>query len=432
MLYNEYLTKRRGYQELGHLFLLERKHCCLFYKPGKGKTYPTIDALRDVDESKNGKANVLILSTADAIKNMWNAEIVPQDILPKNTVLMSFNAAIQEATKTKLMSVKWDVIIVDECHKIKSHNSKSSKLVYLLSKKAEYVWGLSGTPRGNNDIDIFCQFHNMCIGEWGDINYTQFVSQCCDVDQKFFGGRCITMPIGINHRYKIGWERNIATFTQRIDYDEEDDMPELSVNLIELPYVPTKEYLQAEQGVVSIGDYENTLTKLTAIQKLHQAVNGFLYVPDENGNIVTHTIEHNKKLDWLTNSHNLQDEPTVIVYRFTADLVNITSHLNKTYGHIIWTEDVEYFKSGGAKILLLQCSRCESFNLQMCRRIIFYTLDYSYIKYNQMLHRVWRMGQTENVRIDVLTFKDTVETKIWEAVKNKEKLADLFMSIKGV
>ena len=427
MLYNEYLANRREYQEVGHLFLLEQKHCCLYYKPGKGKTYPTIDALRDVDKSKDGKAKVLILSTADAIKNMWNAEIVPQNILPENTVLMSLSAAIQEKTKVKLTSIKWDVLIIDECHKIKSHNSKSSKLVYMLSKKTEYVWGLSGTPRGNNDVDIFCQFHNMCIGEWGKITYTHFVNQCCDIDRKFFHGQMITVPIGISDRYKEGWERNIALYTQRIGYTEEDDMPELNVEVIKLPYVPTKEYLQAEEGVISISEYETTMTKLAAIQKLHQAVNGFLYIYSDNDERSIYNIERNKKLDWLKD--NLKNEPTVIVYRFEADLIAIKEELDKD--NRSYTEDVEKFKSGNCNVLLLQCSRCESFNLQMCKNIIFYTLDYSYIKYNQMLHRVWRMGQDENVSIKILIFKDTVETKIWNTVRNKERLADLFMSIKG-
>ena len=427
MLYNEYLANRREYQEVGHLFLLEQKHCCLYYKPGKGKTYPTIDALRDVDKSKGGKAKVLILSTADAIKNMWNAEIVPQNILPENTVLMSLSAAIQEKTKVKLTSIKWDVLIIDECHKIKSHNSKSSKLVYMLSKKTEYVWGLSGTPRGNNDVDIFCQFHNMCIGEWGKITYTHFVNQCCDIDRKFFHGQMITVPIGISDRYKEGWERNIALYTQRIGYTEEDDMPELNVDVIKLPYTPTKEYLQAEEGVISISEYETTMTKLAAIQKLHQAVNGFLYIYSDNDERSIYNIERNKKLDWLKD--NLTNEPTVIVYRFEADLIAIKEELDKD--NRSYTEDVEKFKGGNCNVLLLQCSRCESFNLQMCKNIIFYTLDYSYIKYNQMLHRVWRMGQDENVSIKILIFKDTVETKIWNTVRNKERLADLFMSIKG-
>ena len=427
MLYSEYLTQRRDYQELGHLFLLERKHCCLYYKPGKGKTYPTIDALRDVDKSKNGQAKVLILSTADAIKNMWKAEIEPQNILPKNTVLMSLSAAIQDKTKTKLLGVKWDVIIIDECHKIKSHNAKSSKLVYMLSKKAEYVWALSGTPRGNSDVDIYCQFHNMCVSDWGKITYTQFVQSCCDVDKKFFHGQMVTIPIGINDRYKAGWERNIAMYTQRIGYEETDNMPDMKVNVVELPYTPTKEYLQAEEGIISIPDYESTMTKLSAIQKAHQAANGFLYVYDDEGNRKIYEIEKNSKLDWLRN--NMINGPRAIVYRFEADLLAIQKEL--TAAGCTYTEIIEDFKKGKANILLLQCSRCESFNLQMCKRMTFYNLDYSYIKYNQMLHRIYRMGQSEDVQIDILLHKDTIEMKIWNAVKNKERLADLFMSIKG-
>lgn len=427
MLYEEYLTQRRDYQELGHLFLLERKHCCLYYKPGKGKTYPTIDALRDVDKSKNGNAKVLILSTADAIKNMWKAEIEPQGILPKHTVLMSLTAAIQDKTKPKLVSVKWDVIIVDECHKIKSHGAKSSKLVYMLSKKAEYVWGLSGTPRGNSDIDIYCQFHNMRISNWGNISYTQFIQTCCDVDKKFFHGQMVTIPIGINEKYRAGWERNIAMYTQRIGYEETDNMPDMNINVVMLPYTPTKEYLQAEEGIIAVPEYESTMTKLAAIQKAHQAANGFLYVYDDDGNQRIHNIEKNNKLDWLRD--NMILGPRVIVYRFEADLLAL--HTELTFAGCSHTEIIDDFKNGKANILLLQCSRCESFNLQMCNRMTFYNLDYSYIKYNQMLHRIYRMGQKDNVQIDILLHENTVETKIWDAVKNKERLADLFMSIKG-
>lgn len=427
MLYDEYLLNKRDYQEAGHLFLLERKHACLFYKPGKGKTYPCIDALRDVAISK-GNIKTLILSTADAIKNMWNAEIVPQGILPEGTVLMSLNSAIVEKTKANILKIKWDVIIVDECHKIKSHNSKSSKLVYMLSKKAEYVWGLSGTPRGNSDIDIYCQFHNMCISDWGNISYTQFMN-ICDIEQKFFGGNVIRVPIGINERYKAGWERNIAMYTQRVDYTDDDEMPELDVNVVELQYTPTKEYLQVEDGVLKVGNYESTMAKLAVTMKLHQAVNGYLYIPDEDDDTKKkiYRLHRNAKRDWLL--ENVTMEPTVIVYRFEADYEDIYEEM--TDAGFICTDNVEQFKQGKANILLLQCSRCESFNLQMCKRIIFYTLDYSYIKYNQMLHRVWRMGQEENVEIVILIFKDTVESNIWKAVKNKETFAQLFMSIKG-
>lgn len=427
MRYEEYLKQKRPYQEFGHLFLLEQKHACLFYKPGKGKTYPTIDAIRDIDVSMNGKAKVLILSTADAIKNMWNAEIVPQNILPKNTVLMSFNSAIVDKTKLDLMKIKWDIIVIDECHKIKSHNSKTSKLVYQLSKKAPYTFGLTGTPRGNSDIDIYCQFHNMNISDWGSISYTQFVELCCDVETQFFRGNHVKVPTGINKKYQAGWERNIAQFSQRVDYTDEDDMPELDVNVVEFKYDETKEYRDVMDGVIQLSNYETTMTKLTAIMKAHQVVNGFLYYDDEDGKRQVHKINDNPKLDWLKS--NLK-ENNVIVYRYEYDRQEILKML-EIEGYKV-TEIVDEFKKGEADILLLQCSRCESFNLQMCNRIIFYTLDYSYIKYNQMLHRIWRMGQKDQCEIVILTFKNTVDEDVWLTVKNKEVLADLFMRIKGV
>ena len=426
MLYQDYLKNKKPYQEDGLLLLLERKHACLFYKPGKGKTYPTVDATREVDKYLNGNAKVLVLSTADAIKNMWLPEIDKQNIMPKNTVYMSFNSAIQDRTKAQLLAVKWNVLIVDECHKIKAHNTKTSKLVYQLSRNIEYVWGLSGTPRGNTDVDIFCQFHNMRISEWGDITYTHFTNSCCDLEQKFFNGQMVRIPTGINSRYKAGWERNVAMYSQRVEYDDCDNMPDLTVNLVEFDYKPTKEYLQAEEGVISIADYESTMTKLAAVTKLHQIVNGFAYIYNENDERVTYEIEHNEKLNWLVTNVYIH-KPTTIVYRFEADKQFI---LDQFRNHC--TENVEDFKQGKHNILLLQCSRCESFNLQMCKHMIFYTLDYSYIKYNQMLHRIWRMGQTDDVKVDVLIHKDTVETKIWNAIQNKEKFANLFMSIKGV
>lgn len=434
MQYEEYLTKKKPYQELGYLFLLERKHACLFYQPGKGKTYPCIDAIRDVNKSKNGKAKVLILSTADAIKNMWLEEIEPQNILPENTTMLSFTSAIQDARKIQLLKIKWDIIVIDECHKIKAHNTKISKLVYQLSKKAEYTFGLTGTPRGNNDLDIYCQFHNMNISSWGNINYTNFVENCCIFEPQYFGGNFIKKPIGIKDIYKAGWEKNISMYSQRVDYDDNDDMPELKVNEVLLDYKVTPEYLKAEQGVIQIPNYETTMTKLAAISKLHQIVNGFMYVSYDNDedarqiyDISNYQTLNNKKLNWLRN--NVNKGPWTIVYKFEADRKAIQNQL--TLAGCSFTENVNDFKKGKAQILLLQCARCESFNLQMCNRITFYTFDYSFINYKQMLHRVWRMGQENNVTIDILYYKDTVESKIWNAIKNKQNLANLFMSIKG-
>lgn len=432
MNYSEYLIKRRPYQEEGVRLLLERKHACLFYKPGKGKTYPTIEALQDavkyIKDSEKRNPTVLILSTADAIRNMWEVEIVPQNILPENAILMTFNQAIQKNTKPQLLKIRWDIIIVDECHKLKSNSTKIGKLVWQITRNAKYTWGLTGTPRGNNDIDIFCQFHNLNISEWGSVSYSRFTDTCCVMEQKFYGANFFKVPVKIKEEYKAGWDRQIAMYSHRVDYEEDDNMPELNVEEVKLKFVKTPEYKLAEEGAINLPEYATTMSKLVAISKMHQIANGYAYIGEQDNKEIKH-LYHNAKLDWLMEYAHLKDN-FVVVYRFIADLNKIQELFIKQ--GISFTENVEEFKKGNTKALLLQCSRCESFNLQMCNDIVFYTLDYSFIKYDQMLHRLWRMGQTKPVNVKILLFDGSIENKIWEAVKNKQKLADLFMSIKGV
>lgn len=427
MLYFDYLKNRKPYQENAVILLLSRKHACLFDKPGKGKTFPCIEALREVVAYRakyNAPTKVLILSTADAIKNMWNAEIVPQHILPKDTTLMTFNAAVLDKYSEWLLKQKWNVIIIDECHKLKAHNTKIGKLCHRLTKNTEYVWGLTGTPRGNSDIDIFCQFHNMNIDEWGSVSYTAFCSNCCDFQNQYFGGRVIKKPIGINQKYRVGFEKNIALNAQIETYGDEDDMPPLNIEVYKLPFEPDQNYKNAKQGVIDLPDYSTTFTKVVAITKMHQAANGYLYITNDDARIINE-FRKNEKIDWLKKNITT-NEKVVIVYRFNADLRQLKQAFPTA------TEDVETFKkSNNISMLLLQCGRCESFNLQeVCRRIIFYTLDYSYIKFDQMCHRVWRMGQKNDVQLDILIFKNSVEEQIWNTVHDKQTAADLFMSIK--
>ena len=420
--YAEYCEKKDNYQIDGEYFLVMRKHAFLYYEPGKGKTYPAIAAIREV--AMDGK--VLILSTADSVRQMWEAEIVPQDVLPTNTVIMSFTKAIQDKVKPQLLSVKWDVILVDESHKVKSNTAQISKLLHKLTRKVPYVWGLSGTPRGNSELDIFCQFHNLNVADWGDITYTQFINTCCDVEKQYGPYGMFTKVLGINDKYRAGWERNVAMYTQRVSY-EEGEMPELDIQEVKIKYEKTELYKNALQGVIMLDDFATTMTKLVAINKCQQICNGFVYytdeVTDEKQTYVAEHALHNYKIDYLK-EHIHKDEPVVVVYLFAQDLANLRAAFPQG------TEDIAEFKRGQSNLLFLQCSRCESFNLQRCKFMYFYTMDCSYIKFKQMMHRIYRRGQEDKVTIRVLVHEDTIEENIWKIVKNKKSAADLFMAIK--
>lgn len=418
MLYKEYVNCRRQYQEQGASLLLEKKHACLFFEPGKGKTYCVIDALMEIDRQKQGKTKVLVISSADAIYKMWQPEIVPQNILPKDTFLVTDRTAIGDTSEI-LLSTKWDVIIVDECHIVKAHNSKIHKLVLKLCKNTEYAWGMTGTPRGNSDIDIWCQLQALNVGNQARMSYSAWTHIYCDFETGYGAYGKFQTPVKIKDTYQTWWNHLLEEYCLFVDYDEDDDMPDLNVEIVKIPFVKTKEYQDALKGIIKVGDFATTTEKMVAISKAHQVANGYIYLPDK----VIHRYNRNAKLDIIDTI--VKDGKYVIVYKYIADY----DDLKQKYPNS--TSDVTEFKQGKHKILLLQCGNCKSFNLQdQSNTIIFYTLDYSFIKYKQMIHRCWRLGQEKNTTIYVLEHDGSVEHQIWTAVQSKQKAHDLYMSIK--
>ena len=61
--------------------------------------------------------------------------------------------------------------------------------------------------------------------------------------------------------------------------------------------------------------------------------------------------------------------------------------------------------------------------------MIFYTYDYSFLKFDQMCGRIYRNGQKNKVTYDVFISKNTIEEKIWKAIENKESTDEF---LKGV
>lgn len=427
MLYSEYLTKRRDYQIAGRDLLLFQKHACLFFEPGKGKTYPVIDAIREIDDMLGGKAKVLIISSPDAIRKMWDIDILPQKILPKQTYLVTDRRAIGEVSFA-LLDTKWDVIIVDECHIVKSNSSKIHKLVRKLSLHTEYVFGMTGTPRGNSDIDIWCQLQALNVGGQGRLSYTAWTQQFCTFETGWSAQGQFKKPVAIKEEYKDWWNNLLDTYCMFVDYEDDDNMPGLDVVETYIPYTPTEIYKKAIDGIISIGEFSTTTEKVVAISKAQQACNGYLYIPNADGTMHIERFDDNRE-KLRTAEYLTGDGRAVIVYKYIADLQSLQDYFIADS----YTTDVDEFKRNpDKKYLFLQCGMCKSFNLQSsCSHIIFYTMDHSFIKYKQMIHRCWRIGQKNKCTVNILIMRNSIEEKIWNVVKGKQKVHDLYMSIKS-
>lgn len=433
-MYNEQL--RIPEQELAEKLLMTHKHFILGFEPGKGKSYPVIHCILEVQRLKNRPINVLIMSDATCIRDMWKSEIMTQNILPKDTYFVTDRTAIGNILPA-LTSTNWDVIVIDEAQSLRSGvtraKSKYSKLVYSLTKKTEYVWGMTGTLSGNNNIEPWCVLHNLNVAGQGLIPTNVFKQRYCVQELCYGPFGNFLKPTKLNSAGEALIAEAYENGVMFWGYEDDDTMPPMVITNKIFKVEPTLEYKNALEGILKLSGHESTTIKAVAVQKAQQALNGFLYY-DELGVRNVYTINTSKfvnpKLEYIVDTCRL--ERTIVGYRFQEDGAMIERSL--TGAGISWTNIISEFKTGDFQVLVLQCSRGKAANLQICQNIIYYTADFSFISYKQFIHRTWRRGQTNPCKVTFLINdpgdKHQVEFKIWESLRNKQSIHDLLMNIK--
>lgn len=402
------------HQKLGKQYLLEKKKACLFFEVGTGKTYTALSALCELPK----KSKVLIVAPKRVLEHVWLKQ-TEYDLSDWDVSYINYEKIARDKSITSNI---YDCIVLDEVHKIKGKTSNTSKRIWCLSKKAKYVWGLTGTPYANNYADIYNIYKHMDIDEFEE-TYNQFVCKYYYVRPLEKG--IYSIPILIAPRYDM-----IKTLIPRIEYHSMTkrasdciDLPEKTTNVRWIDGMCTPKYKEIESGIFKIDSDKRTMLKLEAINKAHQAANGFVY--DDFTRVID--LKTNKKLETLMSlcSTYLEEiNKIIVVYNYKADLEKITATLGSEF---YVTTDVKTFETDEeCQILFLQFSQAEGLNLQFCTHMIFYTYDYSFLKYDQMCGRIYRSGQKNNVTYDVLINSNTIEEKIWKAIHNKQS-ADEFL-----
>lgn len=404
------------HQEEGCKRLLLYKRYCLFFEVGTGKTFTALAALSKLPKTYK----VLIVAPTRAIDGVWKIQNA-FDVNDYDITYTSYEKIARDKTFTKN---RYDVIILDEVHKIKGKTSKSSKKISAVTKWAEYVWGLTGTPVANSYADVYLIFKHMGIEEF-EMSYDEFISYYY-----------VTRPLKVSYNYsiqlpvqpKISLVKSlidrIGNHSMTVRMQDCYELPDIMYNTVYTQGMDTKQYKEIFNGVIKTTEYEETVTKLAAITKARQAANGYFYDLYSGEPIV---FTYNKKLDVFKSKvedYLEETEKLIVVYFFKQDLKDIQSlDFNYTF------DRTEFENNPDINILLLQYGQCEALNLQFCNHIIFYTYDYSYLKFEQMVGRIKRIGQENKMIVDVLINSNTIEDKVWYAIKYKQTTDEF---LKGV
>lgn len=155
-----------------------------FMEQGLGKTGTTITEY--LDEKEAGRVDFLCVVCPNSLKSTWEEEIKEwtteltvktwPEYDPRKSreqphvFLMNYEALIQtgfEAAMRFLQSGRV-MLVLDESHRIKSHTAQTAKKALICTKYAKIRRVLTGTPLGQNVMDLWPQLR--FIGELDGVN----------------------------------------------------------------------------------------------------------------------------------------------------------------------------------------------------------------------------------------------------------------------
>src|SRR5262249_16192811 len=81
--------------------------------------------------------------------------------------VVNYEAAWQEPMGALLLATKWDLVILDESHRVKAPGGKASMFCASLRKSAAARLCLTGTPMPLSPLDLYAQYRFLDPGIFG-------------------------------------------------------------------------------------------------------------------------------------------------------------------------------------------------------------------------------------------------------------------------
>jgi SNF2 family DNA or RNA helicase len=325
---------------------------------------------------------------------------------------------------------EYDLFIVDEIHKVKSYKAIQSRLCRLIAEEVTDRIGLTGSPIGNDLLDLFNVFLVIDKGQTFGNNFFQYRKKYFDKVEGWFADTWNPKP---NAEVAIAKEAEKVVI--RYTKDECLDLPEkvYEIRGVELSN-DQKTYidkLTLELRACVEGTTINIPTAVGLTTKISQITGGAVINP-ENGELIY--LESNSKLDELMNLIEDIDGKIVVYHRFVGEGRLIEKALLKNKikyaslrGEISNKQSQidKFLEDPKVRIMVANpASGGVGLNFHVASTMIFYSNAYSYLDRYQAEGRIHRIGQSRMcLYIDILA-KDSIDERVYEILMNKKNVSD--------
>ena len=406
---------------------------------GTGKSRVVVDLV-----AKKDYRRVLVLAPLSVVGNVWPGEFDKHapgllDVLPlagktvrtrqelaakaidsgrPTAVVLNYDAVWRQPFADWAMAQSWDLLVIDESHRIKAPGGVASRYCSRLSDRVPHRVALTGTPMSHSPLDIYAQFRALDKKVYGT-SFTRFKSRYAIMG-------------GFNRMLVVAYQREAElrdlfySRAYRVESGDVLDLPDtLAVNLkCDLGREGRRLYDEmADEFVADVeGGQVTAANALSRLLRLQQITSGYGR-RDDGTDVEVDTAKARVLDDILT---DIGREPVVVFCRFRHDLDVVHRAAAKaglpSYEVSGRRKDLADW-TGGVLAVQIQAGGL-GLDLTLARYAIYYSLGFSLGDYNQSMARLHRPGQSRPVEYIHILASDTVDETVMDALARREAVID--------
>lgn len=342
---------------------------------------------------------------------------------------MSMDTAKKSPHRERIYEQDYDMIIIDEAHKLKNNKTQIYEFVQGLKKK--FCLLLTATPIQNDIFELYYLISLLKPGHLGNYDAFQsaFSASKHDLEHDDYLKELVNQVMVRNRREDTGidWTNRRVQIVPITFTDEEREVYEMlgnlqntgSFSLITLQ----KEMCSSKEATaltltnmlddhVQPQEIEAIITKLMTLEVNSKAEKTLEIVKQANDKVIIFTEYRATQiyLQWYLHSNGISS--VLFNGKFNKSKRDYMKHLFKERAQVLIATE-----AGG-----------EGINLQFCHHVINYDLPWNPMKLEQRIGRVHRLGQEHDVHIYNLAIEHTIEEKILELLHTK---IDVFEKVVG-
>lgn len=350
-------------------------------------------------------------------------------------VVVNYDSVYRGEVASVVERTKWDAIVLDEAHRIKSPSARSTRWLVRLAARhpnAQRIC-LSGTPTPNNPLDWFGQFLFLDPGVLGK-SFAAYRSRLAIVHPRFPG-----WVTGFKEEALAALTRRINEHVHRVTAEEVLSLPDAIHQTIDVTLGEgTRRFydgLESEM-IARLVDDDRPVTaanKMVLVGSLQLAASGYAKADgEETFSAIDGTPDKLLAFRaWLEDFP--KHEPLVVFVKYLEDLRAVCEECRsggRTCSVLCGDrKELEGWQRGDSDVIVVQ-QRAGGCGVDLTRACycVYYSLSHSLGDYEQSLGRLRRPGQKKCVRYYHLVASDTVDEDIYEALRDKREVCDSVFS----